>query len=158
MCVSFVSGWVFFIKLFVQSVGPFVFTMALFQSLVSSAGFNPSHPDQQCESGTSADCVVPWAGGSMSVSGVVLIANGLSFAVSTMKCYLSWRFFYITDHGLIVYYPWFNGRLWYQREMDASSMHCRVLGLAILPFEREMCAPQILIYIWVLNVIFPSMI
>lgn len=67
-----------------QSVGPMVFTMALFQSLLSSAGFDPSHPDRPCESGTSAGCVVPWGGGTMSVSGVVLIANGLSFAVSAM--------------------------------------------------------------------------
>jgi hypothetical protein len=62
-----------------------VFTMTLLQSLISGAAFDPSHPDQPCESGTSADCVVPWAGGTMSVSGVILIANGLSFAVSTIQ-------------------------------------------------------------------------
>lgn len=59
------------------------FAMTLFQSLANAAGFDPvkgrgsdcSAPD------ASGQCVVPWAGGTKAVSSVVLIANGVSFAV-----------------------------------------------------------------------------
>lgn len=67
---------------FLQSVGPLVFTLTLLQSLLFSAGHNPSDPGQPCDGTTSGMCVVPWLGGTISVSGVLLVANGLSFGVS----------------------------------------------------------------------------
>jgi len=83
-CVAFIPGCQVLFDINFQSVGPMVYTMVLFQSLLFSAGFEPSHPDRRCESGTSAGCAIPWGGGTMSVSGVILIANGLSFGVSAM--------------------------------------------------------------------------
>lgn len=58
--------------------------MTLFQSLAFAAGFDPiKGPGSSCSSdGSSGQCVLPWAGGTKSVSSIVLIANGVSFAVS----------------------------------------------------------------------------
>jgi len=58
--------------------------MTLFQSLAYSAGFDPSMgPGNPCDSGGSGSCVLPWGSGTKSVSSIVLIANGVSFAVSS---------------------------------------------------------------------------
>jgi len=85
----------------VQSVGPLWFTLTLFQSLLYAAGFDPSQgPGQPCSSGASSDCVVPWSGGTISVSSVVLIANGISFAVSPDM---------VQDEQIC---SWINCRLW----------------------------------------------
>ncbi len=67
-----------------QSIGPQWFTATLLQSLVYAAGFDPSQgPGQPCTSSASSDRVVSWSGGgTLSVSGVILIANGISFSVS----------------------------------------------------------------------------
>jgi Vacuole effluxer Atg22 like len=58
--------------------------MTLFQSLANAAGYDPVRgPGSSCNpSNTSGQCVLPWGGGTKAVSSVVLIANGLSFAVS----------------------------------------------------------------------------
>jgi hypothetical protein len=54
--------------------------MTLFQSLAFAAGHDPTKgPGSTCD--TARRCVVTWAGGTKSVSSVVLIANGISFAV-----------------------------------------------------------------------------
>ena len=68
-----------------QGVGPLGFSMTLFQSLAFAAGFDPAKgPGSSCSTdGSSSQCVLPWAGGTKSVSSVVLIANGVSFAVSS---------------------------------------------------------------------------
>ncbi|KAF9534657.1 MFS general substrate transporter [Crepidotus variabilis] len=68
-----------------NGVGPLGFSMTLFQSLAFAAGFDPAKgPGSSCSSeGNSGQCVLPWAGGTKSVSSVVLIANGISFAVMT---------------------------------------------------------------------------
>jgi len=59
--------------------------MTLFQSLANAAGYDPvKGPGNSCSAGdASGQCVVPWGGGSKAVSSVVLIANGISFAVSS---------------------------------------------------------------------------
>ncbi|KAF8076850.1 autophagy-related protein 22-like protein [Lyophyllum atratum] len=69
-----------------NGVGPLGFSMTLFQSLVFAAGFDPiKGPGSSCSAeDASGQCVVPWAGGTKAVSSVVLIANGVSFAVMTM--------------------------------------------------------------------------
>jgi hypothetical protein len=60
-----------------------VFSMTLFQSLVNAAGYDPlKGPGSDCSApGASGQCVVPWAGRTKAVSSVVLISNGVSFAV-----------------------------------------------------------------------------
>lgn len=57
--------------------------MTLFQSLAFGAGYDPAQgPGSSCTSeSASGRCVVPWGGGTKSVSSVVLVANGVSFAV-----------------------------------------------------------------------------
>ena len=64
-----------------QGVGPNVYSLTLFQSLVNAAGYDPVlGPGSSCSA--SGQCVVPWAGGTKAVNSVVLIASGVSFAVS----------------------------------------------------------------------------
>ena len=67
-----------------KGVAPNGYTMTLFQSLANAAGYDPVlGPGSSCTSNnTSGQCVLPWGGGTKAVSSVVLIANGLSFAVS----------------------------------------------------------------------------
>ncbi|TFK43968.1 autophagy-related protein 22-like protein [Crucibulum laeve] len=69
-----------------NGVGPNGFSMTLFQSLANAAGFDPvKGPGSSCSAeDASGQCVVPWAGGTKAVSSVVLIANGVSFAVMTL--------------------------------------------------------------------------
>lgn len=59
--------------------------MTLFQSLATSAAFDASlGPGNPCASGTpSSQCLLPWGSGTKSVASVVLVANGVSFAVMT---------------------------------------------------------------------------
>ena len=69
--------------------------MTLFQSLANAAGYDPLRgPGSSCNaSNASGQCVLPWAGGTKAVSSVVLIANGLSFAVGfhlQVRFYFQW--------------------------------------------------------------------
>ncbi|RDB19866.1 Autophagy-related protein 22-1 [Hypsizygus marmoreus] len=68
-----------------NALGPNGFSMTLFQSLATAAGFDPVNgPGSSCTAeGASGQCVLPWAGGTKAVSSIVLIANGVSFAVMT---------------------------------------------------------------------------
>lgn len=64
--------------------------MTLFQSIAHSAGFDPSKgPGNPCDSSGSGNCVLPWVSGTKTVSSVVLIANGVSFAVSVSDFFSS---------------------------------------------------------------------
>jgi hypothetical protein len=64
--------------------------MTLFQSLATSAGYDPTvGPGSSCT--PSGQCVVSWMGGTKSVSSVVLIANGISFAVCLAAFSLCFR-------------------------------------------------------------------
>ena len=67
-----------------KGVAPLGYTLTLFQSLANAAGYDSvGGPGLACNPrNTSGQCVLPWGGGTKSVSSVVLIANGLSFAVS----------------------------------------------------------------------------
>ncbi|GMF68792.1 unnamed protein product [Aspergillus oryzae] len=54
-----------------------------FQWALTGAGWQPgTEPHEPCTA--SSACVVPWAGGTLSVSSVVLIANGLCFTFMTV--------------------------------------------------------------------------
>ena len=74
-----------------KGVGPNGYTMTLFQSLANAAGYDPERgPGSSCNaSSASGQCVLPWGGGTKAVSSVVLIANGLSFAVG-FQCNSVW--------------------------------------------------------------------
>ncbi|KAF7984748.1 hypothetical protein HWV62_11701 [Athelia sp. TMB] len=65
-----------------NGVGPNGYSMTLFQSLATAAGFDPTlGPGSACT--PTSQCVLPWGGGTKAVSSIVLIANGVSFAVMT---------------------------------------------------------------------------
>ena len=59
------------------------YSLILFQSLAFTAGYDPvAGPGSPCSAGdASGKCVVSWVGGTKSVSSVVLVATGISFAV-----------------------------------------------------------------------------
>ncbi|OGM41032.1 autophagy-related protein Atg22B2 [Aspergillus bombycis] len=66
-----------------NGVGPGSYSQALFQWALTGAGWQPGTvPHEPCTA--SSACVVPWAGGTRSVSSVVLIANGLCFTCMTV--------------------------------------------------------------------------
>ncbi|KAJ6561545.1 autophagy-related protein 22-like protein [Mycena vulgaris] len=69
-----------------NGVGPNGYSMTLFQSLAFAAGYDPvAGVGSSCSADTaSGQCVLPWAGGTKSVTSVVLVANGISFAIMTM--------------------------------------------------------------------------
>ncbi|KIY52192.1 MFS general substrate transporter [Fistulina hepatica ATCC 64428] len=69
-----------------NGVGPNGYSLTLFQSLANSAGYDPAYgPGSSCTAeNSSGQCVLPWGGGTKSVSSVVLVANGVSFAAMTL--------------------------------------------------------------------------
>ncbi|KAK7561016.1 hypothetical protein IWX47DRAFT_889115 [Phyllosticta citricarpa] len=67
-----------------NGVGPGSYSQTLFQSALTSAGFDPDkHPREIGNCGDGA-CVVPFGSGTRSVASVVLLANGLAFTVMTI--------------------------------------------------------------------------
>ena len=86
-----------------KGAGPNGYTMTLFQSLANAAGYDPvSGPGSSCNaSDASGQCVLPWVGGTKTVSSVVLIANGLSFAVKFSASIL----ISVVDHHLSLQGP-----------------------------------------------------
>jgi len=82
MCIRRIFTVKFGLNVDMQGVGPNGYSMTLFQSLAFAAGFDPTlGPGSTCSS--SGQCVLPWGGGTKAVSSVVLVANGVSFAVMT---------------------------------------------------------------------------
>ena len=61
-----------------NGVGPIGYSLTLFQSLATAAGVD-AVTGGACTG--SDQCLLPWTGGTISVSSIVLIANGLSFMV-----------------------------------------------------------------------------
>lgn len=68
-----------------NGVGPLYYSMTMFQSLATAAGYDPARgPGSSClDADASGRCVLPWGSGTKAVSSVVLVANGASFAVMT---------------------------------------------------------------------------
>lgn len=66
-----------------NGVGPNGYSMTLFQSLATSAGYDPvKGPGSSCTAAdASGQCVLPWGNGTKAVSSIVLVSNGVSFAV-----------------------------------------------------------------------------
>ncbi|KAF5371301.1 hypothetical protein D9758_004260 [Tetrapyrgos nigripes] len=69
-----------------NGVGPNGYSMTLFQSLATAAGFDPVRgPGSSCsDADASGQCVLPWGNGTKAVSSVVLVANGVCFAIMTL--------------------------------------------------------------------------
>lgn len=62
--------------------GPFANTQILFQTLATAAGYDRvAGPSSPCTAAKAEQCVLPWGSGTKSVSSIVLIANGASFAI-----------------------------------------------------------------------------
>lgn len=65
-----------------QGSGPFANTQILFQTLATAAGYDRvAGPSSPCTAAKAEQCVLPWGSGTKSVSSIVLIANGASFAI-----------------------------------------------------------------------------
>ncbi|KAG2357960.1 autophagy-related protein 22-like protein [Suillus spraguei] len=62
------------------------YTQTLFQGLATAAGYDPiAGPGSSClAAAASGQCVIPWGSGTKSVSSVVLIANGVGFAIMSI--------------------------------------------------------------------------
>ncbi|KAH9986336.1 autophagy-related protein 22-like protein [Russula compacta] len=75
--------WSYYWYYNIGGVGP-VFSSHL--GFATAAGYDPVHgPGSSClDPHASGKCVVPWGNGTRAVSSVVLLANGISFAVITL--------------------------------------------------------------------------
>ncbi len=60
-----------------------VYSLTLFQGLATAAGYDPVRgPGTSClDQEASGKCVLPWGSGTKAVSSIVLVANGVGFAV-----------------------------------------------------------------------------
>ncbi|KAF8261789.1 MFS general substrate transporter [Lactarius quietus] len=69
-----------------NGLGPQIYSLTLFQGLATAAGYDPVRgPGSSCLiPGASGKCVLPWGSGTKSVSSIVLVANGVSFAIMTL--------------------------------------------------------------------------
>lgn len=77
--------------------------MLVFQSLLSQAGFNGNDPTQDC-SDSNAPCLVAFGSGSVNINSLVLICNGVIFALQAV-CLVA--FGSMCDYG-----PWRKWILW----------------------------------------------
>ncbi|KAH8682961.1 autophagy-related protein 22-like protein [Tricladium varicosporioides] len=67
-----------------NGVGPGSYSQALFQSALTGDGWDPSIFPPKKGNCSAGGCVVAWGSGTRSVASVVLIANGICFAVMTV--------------------------------------------------------------------------
>ncbi|KAI9467374.1 MFS general substrate transporter [Lactarius psammicola] len=69
-----------------NALGPEAYSLTLFQGLATAAGYDPVRgPGSSClDQEASGTCVLPWGSGTKEVSSIVLVANGVSFAVMTL--------------------------------------------------------------------------
>ncbi|KAH9062326.1 MFS general substrate transporter [Lactarius vividus] len=69
-----------------NALGPQGYSLTLFQGLATAAGYDPVRgPGSSCLAPrASRKCVLPWGSGTKEVNSIVLVANGLSFAVMTI--------------------------------------------------------------------------
>ena len=110
------------------------YSMTLFQSLATSAGFDPTRGSgSSCtDAGASGQCVLPWAGGTKAVSSIVLIANGVSFAVRINIP--ARRDMVLTEslgHDDDIHDYRLGRGLWQFWALAAPSHHCHLLGCPI---------------------------
>jgi hypothetical protein len=120
--------------------------MTLFQSLAFAAGFDPvKGPGSSCSAAdASGQCVVPWAGGTKAVSSVVLIANGVCFAVcnSLLITLLSLTTLKDNDHD--IHDDWFCCRLWLFRTLAAFHLDGHMLDCTVCKYDSHKCVSTVL--------------
>jgi hypothetical protein len=76
------------------------YSLTLFQLLATAAGYDPHlGPGSTC----TTDCVIPFAGGTKSVTSVVLIANGIAFGVGPPSLYQSFEYILFSPLPLFFY-------------------------------------------------------
>ncbi|PNS16334.1 hypothetical protein CAC42_6441 [Sphaceloma murrayae] len=67
-----------------NGVGPQSYSLAIFQSALTAAGHDPSISPPQVGNCGTGSCVIPWGSGTCNVNSVILLANGLCFAIMTL--------------------------------------------------------------------------
>ena len=108
------------------------FSMTLFQYLAHSSGFDPSKgPGNPCDFNDSGNCVIPWGSGTKTVSSIVLIANGVSFAVSICSSSLANAFQFTLGDDIDIYYHRLSSGLWYLWKMAPSCCYCPLLDFSV---------------------------
>jgi hypothetical protein len=94
-----------------NGVGPGSYSQALFQSALSGDGWDPAITPIEKGNCTTGGCIVAWGSGTKSVASVVLIANGICFAVMTVM-FVSLSFlFNISTRMFSVFFIYFIRRL-----------------------------------------------
>ena len=134
--------------------------MTLFQSLATAAGYDPvKGPGSDCSApDASGQCVLPWSGGTKAVSSVVLVANGVSFAVRKRLCLLiCWN---ATSHDPLaighdpyLHDHWICGRLWLVRAVAAAYPHRDLLGCPVRQHVTDVYVPSHCSLPWSLGVL-----
>lgn len=111
--------------------------MTLFQSLAFAAGFDPvKGPGSSCSAAdASGQCVLPWGGGTKAVSSVVLVANGVSFAVCSVELLMSSSADLKIGYDNDFYYHWFRSRLRHLWPLAAPCDNLHLLGGSIREHE-----------------------
>lgn len=120
------------------------YSMTLFQSLATAAGYDPLRgPGSSCsDEGSSGQCVLPWGGGHKAVSSVVLVSNGVSFAVRSRSAITSIRSHmrsYWAGHDSDLHDHWLCRRLWDVRTMAPAHPHRHMLGCAVCEHVTHLC-------------------
>ncbi|KAN0137282.1 Autophagy-related protein 22-like protein [Lactarius tabidus] len=66
-----------------NGLGPQVYSLTLLQGLATAAGYDPVRGlGSSClDTGASGKCILPWGSGTKAVSSIVLVANGVGFAI-----------------------------------------------------------------------------
>ncbi|KAI9467380.1 MFS general substrate transporter [Lactarius psammicola] len=69
-----------------NGLGPQGYSLTLFQGFATAAGYDPVRgPGSSClGKEASGKCVLPWGSGTKAVSSIVLVANGVSFAIMAL--------------------------------------------------------------------------
>ncbi|PIL35431.1 MFS general substrate transporter [Ganoderma sinense ZZ0214-1] len=95
-----VELWAFYVYYIGNNgLSGFNFGPSQFQNLLFLAGYDPSHPPFTAACGAGTDCVLPYLGRVRDVNSIVLLTNGISFAlqaavlliIGAWADYGSWR-------------------------------------------------------------------
>ncbi|KAH9018896.1 MFS general substrate transporter [Lactarius pseudohatsudake] len=78
--------WSYYLYHFGNNVRFLSYSLTLFQGLATAAGYDPVRgPGSSClDQEASGKCVLPWGSGTKAVNSIVLVANGVSFAIMTL--------------------------------------------------------------------------
>lgn len=110
------------------------YSMTLFQALATRAGYDPVRGvGSSCnDANASGQCVLPWGSGTKAVSSIVLVANGVSFAVrhsSTREKESVLRS--LADHDSNIHDYRFRCGLWVIWPLAVPRTDCHLLGSSV---------------------------